>query len=587
MTASSPSFRYAVWLLCILVSACGGGGGGGGGVSDEDRARSAQQTQAAAGALLRGSNDFASLVDSLEGAASLDPGNEAAKLFLGIGRFLEAMEIQGVRPGGRLRDIYSRSGFAADDSARNVWLFRINEVPSFGQGAIFNSTPGTREFGEAIEFDIVPALEDLAEVFDDMSPSFSWVISANDILQHPLADPASPLNSSYELDFGDIRMASAALHAAIAAGGFVLAYQRDNLIPNDFDTVEFPGLDPLLDLRDVYPGQGNVARPEWLGRSRDRLERSFESYTAGADHIRAETFSQMAAGLLTLSPSRISGSVDIAQSLQLESQWRAWASALIGRFRSNAITRITNGPDGLPLPADQQIGINFARFFSGIDARDLYLKLVLEPIQGTARIGVTSLSQVSSDMLSVGGMLAGAAGFEPRAGDLQENGVLSLRIDAPPQSVKAIDGNFSDWNSGSVKVADAPRALAGPTAPDLGNLYAAVGNGELFLRLDADPRQMAQTSGTFGESQVVVTFRSRLFGEDYAGIAFFSDSSSPWVYGSNTRFAVTSTGLEMAVSLPNWGGEVWAQIGVGTYITNGFYETVLDSFRTGIHVRVQ
>lgn len=576
-------------LSLVGLAACGGGGGGGssGGVSNEDRLASAQATQAAAVQLFRGSDDFDALVASLDDAKARDPNNAGARLFHGIGFFLRWVNALGIRGGGRLRALYVRSGFAPGNPNAGFWRYRVQAQSLQGQGEYANSAPTTQEVAAILEQDVLPALRSLAAGFESVPSDFRWQVQASDLLQHPLANPGASWNASYEIDRGDALMAAAALRVFVAAGELALAYQQGDVDINDFDRGEDPSVDPLAVFRDRYPDLGNVARTAMLAQARASLEQSFDDYADGAAILRAETPAQQAAGLLTIAPDRLIPAAQQAQFLADEAAWRDWVGDLVDAFGQNANTPILYAPDGTPLPQSEQFVVNFGRFFAGVDARSLLFKLVVDPRTGKRRLGVTSLAQIDAAMRTADGVLPTARGVTPSAGDLQANGVYAVRVDAPPSSTKSIDGAFGDWANGAVKIGDVPAASVGAGAPSLGNVFASVGNGNLFLRVDAD-LQSVVSAASYGRAAVEVAFHTGGEWEPTANIEFDSWSWQPTSGGSQaTVFANNLGGLEAAIAVPAGVGPLWASVAVEVKTYDANYTQALHNRREAMFVRVR
>lgn len=574
-------------LGLLFASACSGGGGGASGVSEEDRLASAQATQSVALQLFRGAEDFDGMVALLEAAAARDPENRAARLFLGVGRFLQFANAIGVRGSGRLRALYVRAGFAGNPNT-GFWRYRVQEESLQGQGEFANSAPTSQEIAALLELDVLPALRSLAETCEAVPAEFRWQVAASDLLQHPLANPSASWNAAYELDRGDALAAAAALRALIAAGELALAYEQGNVDINDFDRGEDPTLDPLVIVRDLYPTLGNVARPGMLAQCRASLQQSFADYEDAALHLRAETPAQQAAGLLTIAPDRLIPAAQQAQALADEADWRAWLGELVAAFGQNANTPILYGPGNVPLAANEQFVVNFGRLFAGVDLRSVFARLVLDPVANRRRLGVSSVDQLSGPMLTGDGVVASARGVTPRAGDLQTHGVYAVRIDAPPVSSKLIDGAFGDWTTGAVKVGDAPGSTVGAGAPSLGNVFASVGGGSLFLHVDADLQNVISNAAGFGEASVEVTFHAAGAWVGNAYVGYDSWSGQPTAFGSQaTLLANNLGGLEAAIQLPAGTGELWASIAVEVETYDAAYVTVLHNRRDAMFVRVR
>ena len=571
-------------LLVVSLAACGGGGGGGGGTVDP--AQSSIRTQQSAGELLRGSDDFDSIAANLQQAVALDPSNSPARVFLGFADFLAAADRLGVEPNGRVRGLGARFGFVDTSVASGLWNFSAERQPNPFEGEYPAGAPRLNEIVSSLEQDVLPMLTRLVTTLQSIPADFRWMISASDIVQHPAGQGSTPGNPVYEFDYGDVRLLSAALRVSIATVDLALAYSGADLDFNQFDEGDNPSLDALAILRDSYPGLGNVTRPAMVTACRDQLEAAFADYQAAAVHLRFESAAQQAIGLFSLSPDRLSTAITRAEILDIEQSWRQWVGAFVSRFRTNAPYLVTTGPDGAPRSPQEHFSVNLYRFFQGINFRDTYFRIVQYPRRNKFRFGVTSLSQVDANMLTIGGALVSIGGLQPRVGDAQAQRLVILRVDNPPQSVKTIDGNFSDWNTGSVKVADEPTVTTETGPLQLGNLYASVGANQLFLRLDRNYLDLVNRPSGYGYAQINVEYYDPTQWSTGDGISFWSGGtgpSMPW----NGSVANNAAGMEASFNIPAGTGTLWAVISIGVELDDPNWLSEVNNTRDRIFIRLR
>ncbi len=570
-------------MITVMLAACGGGGGGGGVI---DPAESSIRTQQSAGELLRGSDDFASMAGNLRQAVALDPSNSAARVFLGFAEFLAALDRLAVEPSGRVRSLGERLGYVDTSVASGLWSFRAERMMSPLEGEYPANGPRMNEYVTSLEHDLLPMLNGFIALLQTIPSDFSWMIAASDIAQHPAGQGTTPSNPVYEFDYGEIRLLSAALRVSVAMVDLALAYSGANLDFNDFDRGDDPALDALQILRDSYPGLGNVTRPAMVTACRDQLEAAFGDYEAAANHLRLETPARQAIGLVSLSPDRLSTGMTREEILYLEQSWRQWLAAFVIRFRTNVPYVITTGPDGMPKPPQEHVAINLYRLFQGINFRDIYFRIVEHPRLGSYTLGVMSLTQVDANMLTIGGVLVSLGGQQPRVGDAQAHKFVLLRVDNPPQSVKTIDGDFSDWDTDSLKVADEPTEVTETGPLHLGNLYACVGDDQLFLRLDRNYLDLVNRPSGTGYAKIQVDYYDPLqwFAGDH--VAFWSGStepSGPW----NGAGANNALGMEASFSIPAGFGTLWAVVSIEVDLQDPSWSFPMRNTRDQIFIRLR
>ncbi|MBK8100108.1 MAG: hypothetical protein IPK26_23655 [Planctomycetes bacterium] len=540
-----------------------------------------EKTLEAVARLFRGDDDFGGIVATLDEAVRTDPGNRNAAVFLAITRVLQFLDDSLTRPGGQLRSLVTRSGFAVPPPTAQFWTMQITPVPHT-QGTVIDSAPRALEVANFLQNDLLPRLESLVAALEAVPASFSWFVAPGEFMQHPLA-AALPVTRqrSYEIDRGDLRMLAAALNVAIAQARFLLGYEHGNLDPNDFDVIDHPNVDPLLVIQNNYLNVGNVRSAAQLTACRDRLERAWDDYQVASAHIRGESPRRQAQGILTLAPGVLVDPTLLAQFLADEAAFRTWMTGIVGAFRTNANLLIDRGPNGVLLPPEEQVAVNLFRLFAGVNLRTVFLSSVVDPFTGFSRLGVTSPSLITPAMLTAGGVLASIGGVVPVAGDLQ-GGAYAVRVDNPPTSTKVIDGNHNDWTTGSVVVAGPPRAAILPSTADLGSVYVARDANNLYLRIDRDLQTLIDLSA-FGSVSIQVDWLNGTT----AGV-WLSRLSPVFTWSSNRLdpvAAVNTAGIELATPVPAGPAPIWAAVSVEVFADQS--GAVLANRREALFVRVQ
>lgn len=564
-------------IACLALAACGGGGGG-----PSNQQIAANLVAEAFQRLLAGDEDFAGIAARLRQARDRDGGNANAPLFLALAETLDYLKSTAMGGAGELRSLYTRAGFDGPPDGGSFWGFALRER-AHGQGHIADGAPRAGDLARFLANGLLPRLEALIAALEAVRPGFTWRIRTQDLASHPLSGGVTAgAPPEYELDYGDLQALAAGLNVLVAHARFLLGYDHNDVDPNDFDSGDDPNLDPLLVIEQAYPQLGRVADASQLQACRDRLTRAWDDYLQASAHIRGESAAQQQVGLLTLQPGVFLEAGELAQFVADEAAFRSWAGGIVAAFTQNVGHLIDRGPDGQPLPPEDHWVINFFRLFEGVGFRDVYFRIVNDPFAGRHRIGVTGLDQITPAMVSAAGLVVGVAGTTPTAGDLQTDGRIALRIDAPPTSTKVIDGSHADWATGAVQIGGAPRATIAPGNANLGGIWAARDAGNLFLRIDAD---LMAVLGTAGSAELAIEwwqgpnrFVSYIHLVPGGGPPFVSSTA-----GSDPVVAVSGEGLEAAIPAPAGALETWASLRVAVQV----WTTGLHNERSGMLVRVR
>ncbi|MCA8973611.1 MAG: hypothetical protein KDC98_02770 [Planctomycetes bacterium] len=530
------------FALALVISSCGGGGGGGG-----DTPPVKANVAEILAALLNGSDDFSGMSGQLGADTSGDP---QARLLKGIVDFLAMLDGSGTQPGGRLYDLYTRAGLTPVNADASFWDFDLTAV-AHNEGDIKNSTPTVTEFVNFLIDEFRPALQALATVLDATEAGFELEIPVPTSGPFAAAFGAAGANS-YVLDYGDLMVVATNVYLLMAQVEMFVALDWNNLAPNDFDEADYPGRDFLALIEGNYGALGNILRPGELGNAKHHLQTAYQRYGAAASHLRNENAQQQLDGILTLGRDTFASEQERNQFLADEQSFRAWLQPIVNAFDNDNLFMIDTAPDGSSLATEDTIEINFYRFFQGVvSPRSIYFKLVGDPLDNDRRtFGVTDLSQLTTDMQTLGGVIGRIGGRMATAGDLQ--GAYALRVDSPAVSTKIIDGSFTDWASGSTLIAARP-ALG--TAADLGQLFVAKDATHVYLYLDRDLNPVADYYSIEVESALGYASLTNYSGTFYEnGIA-----SRQHVSGQGLEFSIPKSlfpggWVSISIDVEKWSG---------------------------------
>lgn len=544
-------------------------------------------TPQASSRLFSGDDDFANIAQTLAVQLQRDPGNEPARVLFAAATLLGLLK-SSAAPAGQLHDLFQRAGYDLS-AAASFWTTQVVPLLLTGQGSISNTAPRGAEIRTFLDGTLLPALETFVAALEGTSPDFSWFIGVADLNQHPLSGSISSSRGvqRYELDHGDLLALAAGLNVLIAQARFVLAYDEADVDPNDFDTGDNPGLDPLLVIENSYPGLGNVAHPGQLAQCRARLTQAWTDYLGASAHIRGENAQRQQQGILTLWPDAPIPPAELAQLLADEANFRAWMSAVVADFQNNVAHLFTTGPGGDPLPPGDRFSVNFFRLFQGVNLRSVLFEVVADPLRGgRLRLGVDDLAQITNVMTTADGIVGTVGGVTPTAGDLQEDGRYAVRTQSPPVDTKTIDGNHGDWGSNAVRIGAAPAAAIAPSTVDLGDVFTAVDSGNLYLRVDADLQSLLDAAA-WGWAELRVEWT----GGHWAQVSLVGNGPSSVFTTLPTApvAAVGAAGIEAAFPVPAGTGETWGKVGLSFFTSDLMPGTgnVVDSHRDKMFVRVR
>lgn len=534
----------AALVACLTVaSACHKSSS----ISAEQRVRSDNLTAAAVTSLLSGTEDFAALQGQLVEAAAINRDSVSAKLFLGVVTLLAKVQDE-IQADGQLNQLLQRAGLVQTGTPGSLWTFGL-QAENHGQGAFKDTTPTLGELQAWVHGTVRPALANLLAVLDAVPTNWEYVIpAANGGLLLQILAPGQQFD--LRLDYGDVQLAAACGHGLQVLFDLLRVVNWDNLAPNAFDPADHANLDVLEVIRTTYPNLGRLANVGDLLVARDRLKKAWQAYEKASAHLRGENAQQQAQGLVTLGRSTFASQQQAEQFLAVEARMRALVGPTIDKFWQDVIVRFdTDLLTGDALPLADQVEINFFRFFQGLDLRETYFKTVLDPIGNKRELGVGSLAELTLTMATFGDVLVRVGGATPGAGDLQEL-VYGLRIDAPPQSTKTIDGSFADWATGSVQALAPPTAWITHPSPDLGSLLVAVDADNLYVWQNRD--LLPSLIGLGDTFEILILGPSGEAGVQYDSSLGVTGWSS---YGATPVFVANAQGLEIRFPLGPGSGQ--------------------------------
>jgi hypothetical protein len=534
-------------LVCsLLTAACGETTR-----VDRDRVRSANLTQDGITLLLQGNDDFAQIRSLLLQALAANPNNEPAKVFLATAELLLFVKDSLRAPRGTLRSFYTRAGYAEVDPTASIYDFAVERVTE--EDGIPTAAPRAGEIVAFVENELLPPLSALIAVLEAVPPSFLYAIDGSAGGRwFPVAGATTELGGHplgrfpYWLDRGDLLALAAVLNAVRAGLEGLLAIDWNDVDANAFDPADDPNVEALDVIETRYPRLGTLGRPALWRAARDHVELAWADYLQASAHVRGENPAQQQFGILTISPDRFSSPAARQQALLEEQHFRGWAQAIADSFRIDRIHRIATSAKGTPLPPNDQLRLNFFRFWQGIDLRALYLRTFRDPFTGKKQLGVTSLADITPDMVTIGGIVDEWYGAKPLPGDLLE-AAYGVRIDGTPVDTKVIDGSFADWAQNAVRVGTTPSATLDPPRPDLGDVWVARDATNLYVFVDRDLSVLPAGAWSAGYR---VAVRGLEFGTEVQGGSGGHGASS-----SDPRYLpvfahVPGVGIEIAFPLP-------------------------------------
>lgn len=516
-------------------------------ISAEQRVRSDNLTAAAVASLLSGAEDFAALQGQLAEAVAINRDSVSAKLFLGVVTLLAKVHDE-IQADGQLNQLLQRAGFVQTGTPGSLWAFEL-QTENHGQGTFKDTTPTLGEIQAWVHGTVRPALANLLTVLDAIPANWEYVIpAANGGLLLPIVAPGQQFD--LRLDHGDVQLAAAVGHGLQSLFDLLRVVDWDDLAPNAFDPVDHPDLDVLEVIRTTYPDLGRLANVGDLLVARDRLKKAWQAYEKASAHLRGENAEQQAQGLITLGRSTFGSQQEAQQFLAFEARVRAFVGPTIDKFWQDVIVRFDSDLlTGAALPLADQVEINCFRFFQGLDLRETYFKTVLDPFGDKREFGVGSLAELTPAMATFGEVLVRVGGATPGAGDLQEL-LYGVRIEAPPQSTKTIDGSFADWATGAVQALAPPTAWIDHPSPDLGSLLVAVDANNLYVWQNRD--LLPSLIGLGDTFEILVTGPSGEAGVQYDSSLGVTGWSS---YGETPVFVANAQGLEIRFPLGPGSGQ--------------------------------
>ncbi|MFC1707731.1 hypothetical protein ACFL59_13100 [Planctomycetota bacterium] len=371
---------------------------------------------------------------------------------------------------------------------------------SHGQGDVKNSAPNSDKVIAFIEQEFIPELTKLDDVLKAVSPAFDYAVSDVDSRGDFFDGNTIDDTAHYFIDWGDIQMLRGALRMFTAWYDLLTSYDVKNVTPNDFDKKDTPGLDTMAMVDSKYPNLGKPTTTAKTNRTaaRTKLEEAYQLYKAGATFIRGETPQQSDNGLLTVGRDTFDSAQDRTQSLAKEVAFRLWADGVQSRFSYPGPYLMTTGPTGKKI---NEAEIDFYKFWEdGVDLRGLYFKKVYDPHDKESWFGVTALTQLTSDMATLGGIIHKLKGLIPTGADLHASAFV-LRVENPKTvatgTISVTDSSLSDWPADATLIAQNPPLSAShstkpavlgtpPLASDFGNVHIAVDSQYLYIKVDKD-----------------------------------------------------------------------------------------------------
>ncbi|MHC4470693.1 MAG: hypothetical protein ACYS99_06990 [Planctomycetota bacterium] len=469
-----------------------------------DPERSDQLTRQAVNSLLAGDDDFNAIIAKLDEAIVEYPESPTPHFFRALTSFLRFVEQTAMEPGGAFTDLYVRAGFT-EVGGQGFWDFSLGRTDHM-EGLVKDTVPGSTEIVAYSRDTALAEIDTLLAELEKVPTDFEYRIGNLDRAGHFLdGDPLDDTETVW-IDYGDVRLVIAGVSVLKSFMDFVHAYDLDGVDPNDFDTEDDPDLDLLDVLEQTYPDVAKLVRPAMLASAKQHFMDAFDAYQAGATHILAETSEQRDNGLFAPYRSTFRGSTyfetpaERDQFITEEASFRTWMEGLIAQFDVNADYTILTLPDGTAVGPDDQVTANFFRLWEGLDLRDTYLKTIVDPFTGKKRLGVTSIDDLTTEMLTLDGLIAKLRGVAPGPGDLlvgdsydvfdSKPGQYHLRVDSVPQDVdgKTVDGSLADWTLGtdSVQISITPQAAAKAPRPDLGSVYLSRDDTYLYVGITVD-----------------------------------------------------------------------------------------------------
>jgi hypothetical protein len=357
-------------------------------------------------------------------------------------------------------------GIWQDDSCSLGLPYVCEEVQDLSQGEFRDTFPTGDDLAGFVTTCTIPELETLLTEIGEPPPDFEY--SVNYDLDN------DSFNETIWIDAGDVNMVKAELNMVLAGLKIATAYDWNNVDFNDFDgNGGLIHIDGLGIVSASYPALGNLKTggAASLAAAKTNVIDGETLFQAGMNFIVAEGPTDCASGFLNLCrhnsewglPSTPESGIQFSKLIEgFQDQadidkfkadagrFQTEADGMVGSFGTDAYHTFMM-PPGSTVDPHKYSNFNFYKFWAGVNFRSTFFKTIIDPMQSPTetRFGVTDLSQLdSANMLTVLGLTTMANGTTIVAGDLQ-NGmpVYNLRLDAPINHTKTIDGIFTDWDT--------------------------------------------------------------------------------------------------------------------------------------------
>jgi hypothetical protein len=515
-------------------------GTGTGTTSTQDQIEAANLTRASfEGILTDGTTDFAAVALQAANALAKDPQAHGAQVTKALAGFL-AWSTDQARPGGKLRTIldqYQGTLKKADGSVFSPGTDKPSTLADVvfaalpaSEGAVPAGVPTAATYFGFLDQDLRAQLLALDEGLGRVPGDFSYRVTI-DALHGLIADPLTASLQQRQVDIGDIAALRAGLHLTLAAIDILHAYQHGNADPNAFDGLTDQQVFSLLD--GTYVAMGTLAADAQarLGAARGRIASAASLYQQAAAWIRAETPDQQSLGLITLGRDTFDSPADRSRIETSEAALRAQLVDTVAKL--GGIKLFDTDENGQPLPADQRVEIDFGKLFAGVDLRSRYYRTVT--VDGTRRLGVSSVDDYTLDQVTAGGVLRQLRGTVPTAKNGQELlGFLPVHATAIASGTPTLDGSFSEWGSATVLWTRPERWLSTGADRQIGGVSAMKDATNLYLAVRVAQPAAAKT----------------LLSEWYSHSRQQNSAATGWTYTYTNRQTIDGTVYELNSMTP-------------------------------------
>jgi len=440
-------------------------------------------TRDAVDELTTGSEDFAGIAAQFDAACVLDPTNDHAPVFKALTDFAEFVADSG--DGGEAERLLAKCGITNSDGSGLLRNAVLTMGHSTSAGDLFpTGAPRGAETEAFLRNELRPELVALLAALEAAPSDFYylvWVDEAHDVVN----DSGDTVEARY-LDYGDLCLLRATIGGGIAAIDMITAYDLGDVDPDVFDG-------PIDDWMAPLDADAQLARVQSVSRlvsGRTALTTAFQAYRTGAAAIRAETGVPRDSGILTF--ARVDA-YERADAQADDLAFEAWGTGLVASLATTWTG--TTYPDGSPIPAEDRVTIDFARFFSGVDGRAIYDLRYRDDESIEWHVGA-GIADISSDMATAGGIFTHLGGLALTRNDFQNlvPGYPIYEIIASALGdTKTVDGSASDWTtSNSTEIGLSPLASLDlvrpiPTASRPGPISVASNATHVFLLIARAP----------------------------------------------------------------------------------------------------